>query len=385
MPKRLAIITQDPSHAGGVLRLVQYIYRRAEHAGLVPDILHYGSFSEHPELHAAFTNLVRGELNLFPTEKDYEFHGMRARALGAWFPEWEPRRIHSNVLWRKALRDYSSAILVTGSAHTGLPLVKSNLPYAAWISATVADDRRQRLATDRSLAARFEKLGLPTILRAEKRVIEGAKKIISVSNDSQKKLQRITSKPIEVWSFPIDTEKFSPADTTPQSIRFLFVGRANDPRKRIHLFFESCSKLRSKRPQLDFSVTVISSPIEISVPFPVEWKSGISELELIETYRQSTVFALTSEQEGLGIAAMEAMSCGTPVISTRCGGPETFLEDGVGGFFADTSETIAERMVQLCEQSDLRARMGEAARNRIETDFSERVWNNRFESMIGQL
>ena len=94
-------------------------------------------------------------------------------------------------------------------------------------------------------------------------------------------------------------------------------------------------------------------------------------------------FVLTSQQEGLGIAAMEAMACGLPVISTRCGGPETFIEDSVTGFFVDDdADAIAERMHELVTDAALRTRLGNSAQEKIEGDFSERVWNGRFEGML---
>ena len=37
------------------------------------------------------------------------------------------------------------------------------------------------------------------------------------------------------------------------------------------------------------------------------------------------LFVIPSHQEGLCISALEAMACGVPVVSTRCGGPEDFV------------------------------------------------------------
>ncbi len=384
--KRLAIVTQDPANYGGVLRLVEYMYRRAEAAGMEPVILHYGKYAEHPELHSSLSNLFRGEINFVPKENVYQFRGMNARAIGTRFPEWEPQRLRSNALWRRALSEFDSFILVTGSAQTGLPLAQNGKKFSAWISSTVDDDRRERLAQSHGLAALFERMGLQRILRAESQVLTSASQLLVVSNDTEAHIARITDHPSEVWPFPIDTEKFSPAKTNHEAIpHFLFVGRTNDPRKRIELFLASCSALKQTHPELDFSVTIVSS-VSLNIPelpFRIEWVSGISEEELIGLYRNSTAFVLTSEQEGLGIAAMEAMACGLPVISTRCGGPETFIEDGISGFFVeDSSKAIAERMFEIASNESMRLAMGTAACERIESSFSEHVWNHKFEYLL---
>jgi len=58
------------------------------------------------------------------------------------------------------------------------------------------------------------------------------------------------------------------------------------------------------------------------------------------------LFLLASESESFGLAALEAMSCGAPVVSTRAGGLAEVVEDGVSG--------------HLCEIGDVDG-MGEAA------------------------
>lgn len=49
-----------------------------------------------------------------------------------------------------------------------------------------------------------------------------------------------------------------------------------------------------------------------------EVKANVSEQELVEGYNQSRVFLFLSESEGFGFPPLEAMGCGTPVITTPC-------------------------------------------------------------------
>ncbi len=52
--------------------------------------------------------------------------------------------------------------------------------------------------------------------------------------------------------------------------------------------------------------------------------------EINELYQQSHVFVLPSQSETFGVSYIEAMYAGLPVIATRCGGPESFVDDSNG-------------------------------------------------------
>lgn len=52
--------------------------------------------------------------------------------------------------------------------------------------------------------------------------------------------------------------------------------------------------------------------------------------ELFELMRNSDAFVLASKSETFGVVYIEAMACGLPVIATRCGGPEDFVNNDNG-------------------------------------------------------
>ena len=84
------------------------------------------------------------------------------------------------------------------------------------------------------------------------------------------------------------------------------------------------------------------------------------------------LFVFPSLQEGLGVALLEAMACGLPVVATRAGGIVDAVEDHQTGLLVSPCDSaeIAVAIVELEIDSALRARLGGAARTRIAENFS---------------
>jgi L-malate glycosyltransferase len=77
----------------------------------------------------------------------------------------------------------------------------------------------------------------------------------------------------------------------------------------------------------------------------------------------SDVFLLPSTQESFGLAALEAMACGVPVVASRAGGLPEVIEHGVTGFLHDVDDLdgMARSAVGLLTDPELHRRAAEAA------------------------
>ena len=89
-------------------------------------------------------------------------------------------------------------------------------------------------------------------------------------------------------------------------------------------------------------------------------------------YAAADVFVCPSEFESYGVANLEAMACGLPVISTDRGGPKETIVDGETGYLVESGDvaTFAAKVLGLLDDPALRDRIGEAGRRRVETCFS---------------
>jgi glycosyltransferase involved in cell wall biosynthesis len=86
------------------------------------------------------------------------------------------------------------------------------------------------------------------------------------------------------------------------------------------------------------------------------------------------LFCLSSLREGLPNVVLEAMAMEVPVLATRCGGIEAFGRDGTDMLTvpAGSADALAEGLRRLAGNGDLRKQLAEAARARIEAEFSFR-------------
>jgi glycosyltransferase involved in cell wall biosynthesis len=84
------------------------------------------------------------------------------------------------------------------------------------------------------------------------------------------------------------------------------------------------------------------------------------------------VFVLPSANEGTPVTAIEALSSGCPVVATRVGGVPDVVSDGEDGFLVAPGAVgeLADRLAQLARDPELRARMGAAGRERMQTRYT---------------
>ena len=115
----------------------------------------------------------------------------------------------------------------------------------------------------------------------------------------------------------------------------------------------------------DIDAQVRASGLQSDVVFigeehdPVRWLS-IADL-----------FLLPSAQESFGLAALEAMACEVPVVSSIVGGLPEIVRDGVTGYACppEEIERMADRSIELLLDRERRTAMGRAGRAMVSTEY----------------
>ena len=172
----------------------------------------------------------------------------------------------------------------------------------------------------------------------------------------------------------IDTKTFQPTKRQTPNIpfRLLFVGNLSQ-RKGADLLPAIMQRIGGK-----FELYYTGAKEELfskagSLPNSIPLGRLNGTTALTKAYQACDALLFPSRLEGFGLVALEAQSCGLPVIATKGSSLPEVVEDGHTGLLCpmDDIESFADAARTLCNHSDTWRRMRVAARNRAVTLFNE--------------
>ena len=116
-------------------------------------------------------------------------------------------------------------------------------------------------------------------------------------------------------------------------------------------------------------------------------KLNVPTKNIGKEYSESSMLVMSSHYEGFPMVMIEAMACGLPAVcfDFKCG-PRDIVSEGENGLIVPDGDIdgMAEAMVRLMKDDDLRKRMGENAKKVVEKYSEDRVmglWVNLYEEI----
>lgn len=199
-------------------------------------------------------------------------------------------------------------------------------------------------------------------------VLQHSAAVTAVSQFLADEAQKVvsTSAPT-VAPMPVATELFSPGGSRAAD-RLLFVGRLN-AQKGIELLLRALA-VTTTEPTLDVvgdgpdGDRLKSLAGELEIADRVRWIGALPQHKLTEYYRAATALVVPSINEGLGLVAVEAQLCETPVIAFDSGGLSDVVSNGRTGILIDnvSASALAESIDALLASPDRGAALGAAGR-----------------------
>ena len=157
-------------------------------------------------------------------------------------------------------------------------------------------------------------------------------------------------------------------------------------KRKGHLFLvEACEKACRQMPNAQLVIAGVKSEMAYyelltkriaasDYKANIRLLTDIPQDELYKYYSQATIFALHSEEESQGIALIEAMAAGLPIISTTVGGIPDVVTHGKTGLLSAYGNTnvFAENIIQFLQNPSLVTEMSIAAHEQAK----EYIWDN---------
>lgn len=179
-----------------------------------------------------------------------------------------------------------------------------------------------------------------------------------------------------VAPMPVDAARYTPPAPGAARAGLLFVGRLT-PQKGVDALLDAFARMRT-RTTLDVlgrgpeGGALHARAAALGVADRVRWHDPQPPASLAPWYQRAVALVVPSTEEGLGLVAVEALLCQTPVVAFRSGGIVDIVRDGATGLLAPAGDVdaLAARLDQIVSEPALARRLGAAGRAHVEARFT---------------
>jgi glycosyltransferase involved in cell wall biosynthesis len=219
----------------------------------------------------------------------------------------------------------------------------------------------------------------------ERRSLLAADQIVCVSNYTAKSTRAVFGDlPITTIPNAVDTNLYCPAARPKDKKRvfkLLYVGNLTH-RKGFDLLPKIMDQLGDEF-ELRYTSGLRTKNALRNLP-NIMSLGRLTEKELIREYQQADLFVFPTRFEGFGYSPAEAMSCGTPVVSTQCSSIPEVIVDGETGFLCpiDDVSCFVDSIKRLSSDEKIYQGMRQKARLVATQRFAIEQWGNAWTNLL---
>ena len=386
--RRVLVVTLPLEFFGGVQSQARFLINHLQRHRFEVGVATYAARGLRPDLNSLWLRSLVGGRGR--TEISVGANGGFDTKVGCRFPGLEFTYTEASEAWQRTMDSYQHIVAVGGTPVIANPVVKAGKSCIVWCADDLAGDRDDRIDSTSLPRRVLERYLVRPKLEAQQIAVLGAgNPVRGISGATVDRLHNYvphSHADIERMHIPIDSSFYAPLSEKPRNKTMGFAGRIADPRKNPKLLFEVFRELRQRDVirELHIAGPTDESTMAIAqscgVADGVVFHGHMSREGLRTMYQSLDVFVLTSHREGLALVGLEAMACGIPVVATRCGGPEDYIEDGVTGYLSDPLPgSFADHISGMLRDQKTYTQMSAACRKLASEDFCESVFERRFD------
>lgn len=194
----------------------------------------------------------------------------------------------------------------------------------------------------------------------------------------------------------IDTDLYRPENLPREKffVSFCWMNNGNSRRKCIPELIRAMARLHGEFPDHRLAIcgekgsdypALERLVREFSASDYVEFRGVVCRAEKINLMQRCAVYLQPTRAEGFGVAILEAMSCGAPVVTSPVGAVLEVGGDAVAMADGANPDAIAQAVKELLRNHEKRDALGQAARTRAVREFSYSRRKNDLEQIINQV
>jgi colanic acid/amylovoran biosynthesis glycosyltransferase len=234
-----------------------------------------------------------------------------------------------------------------------------------------------------------------------KELFQLASIIVVVSEDMKSQLLSLgcPKDKLELITYGIDADIFSPSDATVERENFIAVGRfvpKKSPESTIRAFAKVVEKHPDARLTFIGDGDLMNSTVDLTKTLNlencIEFKGVLKPTEVIAELQKHAIFVQHStrtdenDSEGTPLSILEAASTGLAIVSTNHAGIPDVIENGKSGYLVDEGDIdgMAARMIELFEDEELRKQFGAKARGTVLTKYHQSEYIHALQHLLDE-